>query len=77
MVSLIFGGCLDFGRKLSVVESHTTINYLLSRGIKSLDTASCYSDGKSEIFMGLHPACNDPEQTIIKVSILLFVLISP
>eukprot|EP00800_Vazella_pourtalesii_P004109 TRINITY_DN1436_c0_g1_i10.p1 TRINITY_DN1436_c0_g1~~TRINITY_DN1436_c0_g1_i10.p1 ORF type:complete len:325 (+),score=65.97 TRINITY_DN1436_c0_g1_i10:80-1054(+) len=65
MVSLIFGGCLDFGRKLTVDKSHATIDYLLSRGIKSLDTASCYSDGKSEVFMGLHPACNDPERTII------------
>ena len=42
---------MDFGRKLTVGESHATIDYLLSRGIKSLDTASCYSDGKSEVFM--------------------------
>ena len=63
-VNLIFG-CLEFGRKMTVEQTRNTIDYLLSKGIKSLDTAIYYSGGKSEIFMGQHPACNSTEKTII------------
>ncbi|KAI6657710.1 Aflatoxin B1 aldehyde reductase member 4-like [Oopsacas minuta] len=65
-VNLIFG-CMDFGRKMSIEESHSTLSYLLSDkvNIKSLDTAISYADGKSELFIGQYPACNDPEQTVI------------
>ena len=63
-VNLIFG-CLEFGRKMTVEQTSNTIDYLLSKGIKSLDTAFYYSGGKSEIFMGQHSACNSTEKTII------------
>ena len=63
-VKIIFG-CLDFGRKMSIEETHSTINYLLSEGIKSLDTASMYANGQSEVFMGQHAACNSPDKTIV------------
>ena len=63
-VNLIFG-CLEFGRKMTIEETHSTIDYLLSKDIKSLDTAFYYSGGKSEIFMGQHQACNNTEKTII------------
>ena len=60
-INLIFG-CLEFGRKMTVEQTRNTIDYLLSKGIKSLDTAIYYSGGKSEIFMGQHPACNSTEK---------------
>ena len=63
-VNLIFG-CLEFGRKMTVEETRSTIDYLLSKDIKSFDTALYYGDGKSEVFMGQHPACNSTEKTII------------